>query len=102
MCECQLTIQDKLVASIEYDFIRPELFDNNTTLKDNFDNVSSDDIVIFIKRAHCTNHLHQSLEIFWTYLTSDLRLNALHLNAFKPQRTAKHITNFKIWVFNTV
>ena len=45
-CECQLTIQHILVDCIEYDFIRPELFGNNTTLKDIFDNVSSDDIVM--------------------------------------------------------
>ena len=45
-CECQLTIQHILVDCIEYDFIRPELFGNNTTLKDIFDNVSSDDIII--------------------------------------------------------
>ena len=56
-CECQLTIQHILVDCIEYDFIRPELFGNNTTLKDIFDNVSSDDIVMFIKRAHLFNEL---------------------------------------------
>ena len=54
---CQLTIQHILVDCIEYDFIRPELFGNNTTLKDIFDNVSSDDIVMFIKRAHLFNEL---------------------------------------------
>ena len=47
-CECQLTIQHILVDCIEYDFIRLELFGNNTTLKDIFDNVSSDDIIMFI------------------------------------------------------
>ena len=56
-CECQLTIQHILVDCIEYDFIRPELFDVNTTLKDIFDNVSSDDIITFIKRAHLFNKL---------------------------------------------
>ena len=56
-CECQLTIQHILVDCIEYDFIRPELFGNNTTLKDIFDNVPSDDIVMFIKRAHLFNEL---------------------------------------------
>ena len=56
-CECQLTIQHILVDCIAYDFIRPELFDNNTTLKDIFGNVSSDDIVMFIKRAHLFNKL---------------------------------------------
>ena len=30
-CECQLTIQHILFDCIEYDFIRPELFGNNTT-----------------------------------------------------------------------
>ena len=56
-CECQLTIQHILVDCIEYDFIRPELFDVNTTLKEIFDNVSSDDIITFIKRAHLFNKL---------------------------------------------
>ena len=56
-CECQLTIQHILVDCIEYDFIRPELFGNNTRLKDIFDNVSSDDIIMFIKRAHLFNEL---------------------------------------------
>ena len=54
---CQLTIQHILVDCIEYDFIRPELFDVNTTLKEIFDNVSSDDIITFIKRAHLFNKL---------------------------------------------
>ena len=48
MCECPLTIQHILVDCIEYDFICPELFDVNTILKEIFDNVSSDDIIIFI------------------------------------------------------
>ena len=56
-CECQLTIQHILVDCIEYDFFRSELFVNNTTLKDIFDNVSSDDIIMFIKRAHLFNEL---------------------------------------------
>ena len=53
----QLTIHHILVDCIEYDFIRPELFGNNTTLKDILGNVSSDDIVMFIKRAHLFSEL---------------------------------------------
>ena len=56
-CECQLTIQHIFVDCIEYDFIRPELFGNNTTLKDIFVNISSDDIIMFIKRAHLFSEL---------------------------------------------
>ena len=33
-------------SAIEYDFIRPELFGNNAILKDIFDNVSSDYIIL--------------------------------------------------------
>ena len=56
-CECQLTIQHMLVDCIEYDFFRSELFGNNTTLKGIFDNVSYDDIIVFIQRAHLFNEL---------------------------------------------
>ena len=44
-----------LVDCIEYDFIRPELFENY--IERFFHNVSSDDIIMFIKRAYLFNEL---------------------------------------------
>ena len=58
MCNCRLTISHMLVDCIEYDFFRLNLFANNLTSTDIFNNVSPNKITSFIKRAGLYNTLY--------------------------------------------
>lgn len=50
-CQCRLTIKHIMLDCIEYDFIRTTYFKDNLNLKSIFENVSSEDIILFVKRA---------------------------------------------------
>ena len=67
-CNCRLTISHILVDCIEYDFFRLILFENNFTLTDIFNNVSSKQHHIIYQKSWIVQHFVTHLFVLFKYI----------------------------------